>query len=201
MTNTHITLRHIRRTVLATSVAAIIGITEPLYAESSPAWGPQWTGQGELVLPADFHYWVFLGAPLTPHALNGGNAGFPEYHNVYVQSQAFAAYRDTGKWPEGTIMLKELQLTHPATHADGSSLEASGRGYFPAALNGIDISVRDSSRFKDTNGWGFFNFGHHAPPYEKTASLQPAEACASCHMANATDMVFSKFYLPILNAE
>lgn len=163
--------------------------------------GPQYTEKGELKLPADFRRWVFLGSPLTPHTLNGGNAGFPEYHNVYVQHHAFEAYRRTGQFPEGTILVKELQLTLPGQHPDGSRGEASGRGFFPAALNGIDISVKDSKRFKDTNGWGFFNFGHHAPPYAKTAAVQPKAACAGCHESNATDMVFSKFYAPILDAK
>lgn len=170
-------------------------------AQSSPAWGPTWTNHGELALPTDFHEWVFLGSPLTPHALNGGNAPFPEYHNVYVQREAFAEYRRSGEWPEGTIMLKELQLTTPGTNPDGSSVEVSGRGYFPGARNGIDISVKDSRRFKESNGWGFFNFGHHAPPYAQTASPQPIEACAGCHIANADNMVFSKFYKPILDAK
>lgn len=98
-------------------------------------------------------------------------------------------------------MLKELQLSQPGTFPDGSSVEVSGRGYFPAQRNGIDISVKDSKRFKDTNGWGFFNFGHHAPPYPKTAAAAPKEACAGCHIANATNMVFSKFYAPILEAK
>ena len=98
-------------------------------------------------------------------------------------------------------MLKELQLSQPGTFPDGSSVEVSGRGYFPAARNGIDISVKDSKRFKNTNGWGFFNFGHHGPPYPKAASAAPKEACAGCHIANADNMVFSKFYKPILDAK
>lgn len=163
-------------------------------------WGPKWTADGELELPKGYHEWVFLGSPLTPHALNGGNAPFPEYHNVYVHPQAFRAYRATGEWPEGTIMLKELQLLLNGDSADGSSVEVSGRGYFPGKRNGIDISVKDSKRFADTNGWGFFNFGHHAPPYQATAAAAPLDACAGCHIANADEMVFSKFYKPILDA-
>ena len=118
-----------------------------------------------------------------------------------MQPEAFDAYRATGEWPEGTILLKELQLTTQAQHEDGSRVEVSGRGFFPGARNGIDISVKDSVRFADTQGWGFFNFGHHAPPYAKSAPAAPAAACASCHIANATDMVFIKFYAPILNAK
>jgi hypothetical protein len=170
-------------------------------AEEPSGWGPRWTSSGELMLPEGFHRWVFLGSPLTPHALNGGNAPFPEYHNVYVHPEALDRFQRTGEWPEGTIMLKELQLLTPAQYPDGSSVEVSGRGYFPVARNGIDVSVKDGKRFASSQGWGFFNFGHHAPPYAKTAAPQPVSACAGCHMANAEGMVFMKFYRPILEAK
>ncbi len=163
---------------------------------------PQWTKSGELKQPVDFRQLVFLGSPLTPHGLNNGAAGFPEFHNVYVQPEAFAAYRKTGKWPEGTMMIKELQLvkTDAANFADGSRVEPSGRGYFPGVPNGMDVSVKDSSRFADSHGWGYFNFGHHAPPYAGSAPEAPKEVCASCHIANADeDMVFVNFYKGILD--
>lgn len=186
---------------LVVSIGIAAGVVLTARAQSGPSWGPSWTAEGEFVLPRGYHQWVFLGAPLTPNALNDGKAGFPEYHNVYVQREPLKIYQETGEWPEGTVLLKELQLTLPGENPDGSRVEASGRGFFPGTRNGIDISVKDSSRFKDTNGWGFFNFGHHAPPYAKTAAVQPEEACAGCHIANATNMVFSKFYTQILNAK
>lgn len=188
-------------TMLTVSAALVCSDANVAGAETGTTWGPKWTSKGDLELPRDYHRWVFIGAPLTPNALNGGKASFPEYHNVYIQPEAYDAYRKTGKFPEGTILLKELQLTQPGTNADGSSVEPSGRGYFPAGRNGIDISVKDSRRFRDTNGWGFFNYGHHAPPYAKTAAAAPKETCAACHIANATkDMVFTKFYSAILEA-
>ncbi len=59
----------------------------------------------------------------------------------------------------------------------------------------MDVSVKDSKRFADTNGWGFFNFGHHAAPYAESATEAPVDACAGCHMASAhEDMVFTGFY-------
>lgn len=157
--------------------------------------GPMFNDKGELLLPVDFRKWVFIGAPLTPHALNDGAAGFPEFHNVYIEPAAYDYYVKHGNWPEGTMMVKELQLTKEGTFDDGSRLESSGRGYFPAKVNGMDVSVKDSKRFADTNGWGFFNFGHNAPPYKKSAAEAPIEACAGCHIANAhKDMVYSDFY-------
>jgi hypothetical protein len=163
---------------------------------------PQWTENGELMRPRGFrHTWVYLGSPFTPNGLNDGAANFPEFHNVYVQPDAFHAYRATGMWPEGTMMLKELQLVDDpeGEEDDGSRYEVSGRGYFPGAVNGMDISVKDSSRFADAQNWGFFNFGHHAPPYEETAAAAPVEACAQCHIDNADeDMVYIDLYRPLL---
>ena len=71
---------------------------------------PVFNDKGELELPVGFRQWVFLGSPLTPNALNGGAAGFPEYHNVYVQPEAFNAYRETGKWPEGERIISVREL-------------------------------------------------------------------------------------------
>lgn len=187
-------------TALATGLS-VLPLAHTQEARRMSTWKPQFNAKGELKLPSNYHEWTFLGSPLTPHALNNGQAAFPEYHNVYVHPEALKAYRSTGSWPEGTIMLKELQLTRPATNPDGSSVEVSGRGFFPAARNGIDISVKDSKRFAATKGWGFFNFGHHAPPYAAQAAEQPKAACAGCHMSNADDMVFTKFYAPILSAK
>ncbi len=161
---------------------------------------PVFNAAGELVQPENFRRWIYIGSPLTPNALNGGAANFPEYHNVYVQRGAFKHYRETGTWPEGTMMVKELQLTKAGgDFEDGSRLEVSGRGYFPSAVNGLDVSVKDSARFAETNNWGYFNFGHHAPPYAVSAAALPAGACAQCHIDNADeDMVYTNFYESIL---
>jgi hypothetical protein len=157
--------------------------------------GPKFNDADELMQPEGFRTWVCLGVPLTPDSLNNGAAGFPEYHNAYVELAAYQHYLEHGEWPEGTMMVKALQLTRAGRFDDGSTTEASGRGYFPAIPNGLDVSVKDSSRFRDTRSRGFFNFGRHAPPYAPVAEAAPKEAGAGCHMASVhEDMVFSDFY-------
>ena len=154
---------------------------------------------GKMKLPTGFRAWVFLGAPLTPNGLNNGNAGFPEYHNVYVEKKNVDAYFKTGTFPEGTVIVKELTRVLNPTFPDGSRKEPSGRGYFNGEYNGIDASVKDSKRFAATNGWGYFTFGHHPLPYDKTAAEKPVAECAGCHLANvaSTDMTWIQFY-PLL---
>lgn len=59
------------------------------------------------------------------------------------------------------MMVKELQLVDgPAENPDGSRLEASGRGYFPGNVAGLDVAVKDSKRFANTKGSGYFTFNH-----------------------------------------
>ena len=159
----------------------------------------QYTPDGKLKLPVGFRRWVFLGAPLTPNALNDGEANFPEFHHVYVEEKNLDVYLKTGSFPEGTILIKELTRVLKPTFPDGSRTEPSGRGYFNGELNGIDASVKDSKRFARTNGWGYFTFGHHPMPYDKTAAEMPVSDCAGCHLANVakTDMTWVQFY-PLL---
>jgi len=126
---------------------------------------PEYTASGDLILPKDniWREWVFVGSPLTPNALNGGKAGFPEYHNVYIEPGSYEIFKKTGEFPDGTIMFKELQLTLPGENSDGSRTEPSGRGYFPGPFNGADVTVKDTKRYAATGGWGFYNFNHHEP--------------------------------------
>lgn len=159
---------------------------------------PEYTDSGELKLPKNFNEWVYVGSPLTPNGLNGGKANFPEFHNVYIEPGSYEIYKKTGEFPEGTIFFKELQLVLPGDQPNGSRSEPSGRGYFPGKLNGADVTVKDSKRFADTGGWGYFNFNHHEPK-AATAKAKPKAECAFCHIASAKkDDVWTQFY-PLLD--
>jgi len=156
---------------------------------------PEYTKDGDLVLPKNWRTWVYVGSPLTPDALNGGKANFPEYHNVYIEPGSYEIYKKTNVFPEGTIFFKELQrVLLPKQFPDGSLAEPSGRGYFPGAYNGADVTVKDTKRYADTGGWGYYNF-NHSEPKAPTAKLKPQTECAFCHQASAKkDEVWTQFY-------
>jgi Cytochrome P460 len=193
-----------RMKFLAVAALTVSGvITTALHAQapstintqSKTCYPPEYTATGDLILPKNFREWVCVGSPLTPNALNGGQAGFPEYHNVYIEPCSYEQYKKTYVFPEGTILFKELQLTlPPAEFPDGSRNEPSGRGYFPGAFNGADVTVKDTKRFADTHGWGYFNFNHHEPK-APTAKVKALNECAFCHIAGAKkDDVWTQFY-------
>lgn len=184
--------------ISAATSALLLGSLSNGRAQTSGRYLPEYTASGDLILPKNFHEWVYIGSPLTPNALNGGTANFPEFHNVYIEPGAYKIYQKTHEFPEGTILFKELQLTLPGDNSDGSLIEPSGRGYFPGKYNGADVTVKDSKRFAATNGWGYFNFNHHEPK-APTAKVKSKEECAYCHIANAKkDEVWTQFY-PLLD--
>jgi hypothetical protein len=185
--------------VSALGVSALSHALAQNDARAAPRYLPEYTPSGDLILPKNFHEWVFVGSPLTPNALNDGKASFPEFHNVYIEPGSYDIYKKTGEFPEGTILFKELQLTlPPAENPDGSRTEPSGRGFFPSAFNGADATVKDTKRYAATGGWGYYNFNHFEPK-APTANLRPKEECGYCHMASAKkDEVWTQFY-PLLD--
>jgi hypothetical protein len=197
----------VRSSLVITARIASLAIGITLFAQSissssaqAPScYPPKYTASGDLILPENFHEWVYVGSPLTPNALNGGKAGFPEFHNVYIEPCSYQTYKKTNVFPEGTTFFKELQLTlPPAENPDGSRTQPSGRGYFPGPWNGADVTVKDTKRYTDTGGWGYYNFNHHEPK-APTAVVKAQSECAFCHQASAKkDEVWTQFY-PLLD--
>lgn len=165
------------------------GVTDA--RQSTNAHSARYTDEGELIRPRGWRKWVYVGTPLTPHDMNDGKASFPEFHNVYVDPESFATFENTGKFPNGTQIVKELVLV-------GAKQAVSGNGYFMGDFAGLEVAVKDTERFKgEPGGWSYFSFGHQSQ-YTKTAKAFPTASCNACHSASAaTDFVFTQYY-PVL---
>jgi hypothetical protein len=188
------------RTGVAAGIAVLFGIAGMFYALAASAAPPggttaavEFTPDGKLKRPVGYRKWVYVGTPLTPNELNGGEAPFPDFHAVYVEPESYAHYEKTGEYRDGTVIIKELV-------GIGAKEAASGKGYFMGDFIGLETAVKDSKRFKDEPGnWAYFTFGHHYPLKEE-ATKQNAAACNACHQASAAkDYVFSQYY-PVLRA-
>lgn len=148
---------------------------------------------GELVRPTGYRKWTYVGTPVTPNDMNSGSAPFPEFHSVYINPSAYNRYENTGEFPDGTMLVKELVSV-------GSKEATSGNGYFMGEFIGLEVSVKDKTRFQDEPGnWAYFSFGHKYPLKHK-AKPQPAASCNDCHSGDADDdWVFTQYY-PVLRA-
>ncbi|MEW4529987.1 MAG: cytochrome P460 family protein [Maioricimonas sp. JB045] len=152
----------------------------------------RYNAEGELLRPQDHREWVFIGAPVTPNDMNDGKAAFPEFHNVYIDPASYAAYRQTGRFAEGTVILKELVSV-------GGKAMASGNGYFQGEFVSLEAMVKDTQRFNDEpGGWAFFRFGE-APDYSPTGARMKTADCNDCHSGASEDYVFTDTY-PVLRA-
>jgi len=153
----------------------------------------KFTDDGELARPVNYRRWIFAGTPLTPNDMNDGEAAFPEFHNVYINPEAFAEYERSGTFPDGTVLVKELVSV-------GSKSAPSGKGYFMGEFIGLEVAVKYSARFnKEPGHWAYFSFGHEYP-LKTRAERQPVANCSTCHNANAAqDFVFTQYY-PVLRA-
>ena len=175
----------------------IAGLSFVLAGAAEPQAGQaalvEFTPDGKLKRPEGYREWIYIGTPLTPNDMNGGEAPFPEFHAVYIDRESFAHFKKTGEFRDGTVLVKDLVSV-------GSKEAPSGKGYFEGDFNGMDVSIKDSKRFKDEPGnWGYFTFGHK-PPLKAEAAMNNAASCNSCHQNNAAkDWVFIQYY-PALRA-
>ena len=102
---------------------------------------------------------------------------------------SFAHFKKTGEFRDGTVLVKDLVGV-------GTKEAPSGKGYFMGDFNGMDVSIKDSKRFKDEPGkWGYFTFGHKPPAQEGGRhEQQSCRVQRACHQNNATlDWVFTKY--------
>jgi hypothetical protein len=150
---------------------------------------------GELERPTGYREWIYIGTPVTPNDMNGGKAAFPEMHNVYIDPKSWKHWKDTGKFRDGTILIKELVSV-------GSKSAVSGKGYFMGEFVGLEATIKSKKHFENEPGnWAYFSFSSaDHKTLSKTAKAFPTTSCNSCHAgAAADDFVFTQYY-PVLSA-
>jgi hypothetical protein len=198
-----IRLNRKRVTLLIAVVAVIAGLSYALTGAAVPtasakpkakakAAPVKFTADGKLKQPVGYRKWVYIGEVITPNDMNDGEASFPEFHSVYVDPESFAHYEKTGKFRDGTVLIKELSSV-------GAKKAPSGKGYFQGEITGLEAAIKDSKRYKDEPGhWAYFSFGHKYP-LKKEVAKNAVASCNQCHENNAkkTDWTFSKYY-PVL---
>ena len=181
-------------------VAILVGIAGLSYVLAVKAAPPErqtalveFAADGKLKQPVGYRKWVYVGEVITPNDMNDGEATFPEFHSVYMDPESFAEYEKTGKFRDGTVLIKELSSV-------GSKKAPSGNGYFQGEFTGLEATIKDSKRFKDEPGnWAYFDWGHKLPLKHEVAK-SPTLACNKCHQDNAqTDWLFTQYY-PVMRA-
>ena len=122
--------------------------------------------RNDMLVRPDYAGWVLVGASI---GTADAHSGSPQ--NVYINPAAYRTYADTGKFPEGTVIVLETSNTKSGS---------------------LSASVKDN-RFP--GGWGFFSFTAGDVNATGKAQAPPDISCRGCHEQHAaTDHVFTQFY-------
>ena len=148
------------------------------------------SNDGTISIPANYRTeFAFLGAWSVAGDEEGGGA--KELHMVYTQREAVEAYRQTGEFPDGAVLVKELLSTATGDMTTGHVSRATETvGWF--------VMVRDTQGQFSANplwgdGWGW-SFFEAARPGE-TVSTDYKTDCIDCHVpAQQTDWVYVQGY-------
>jgi hypothetical protein len=149
---------------------------------------------GNLRVPTDYRTrYQFLG---TWAVATDTGKGAKEMHNVYASPGTVAAYENSGHFPDGAVLVKEVfaAATGPMTTGTVSHVET---------LKGWFVMVKDSTNSHRGNalwgnGWGWSWFDAGQPT--RTTSTDFKKDCLSCHIpAQATDWIYTQGYPALEN--
>lgn len=137
--------------------------------------------------------YVHLGSWLVADA----NAPGHGFHDVYTELSSVEAYRKTGRFPDGTTLVKEIRGIGSGTLTTGAAQWATEPGLWFVMVKDANGRFRDSPLWGD--GWLWALYEAKAPTTNVATSY--GEACQGCHIPAAkTDHVFVQGY-PTLKRE
>ena len=163
------------------------------FAGDPPATSPRalaYTADGKLIVPSGYREWVYLSSGLgmsyNPKALASAQ---PMFDNTFVNPEAYQAFRNTGTWPDKTVIVLEVRGS-----SDKGSINQHGR-FQSGDVQGLEVHVKDTARYN--GGWAFFSFDNGPAPATRIPKTQ---ACYACHGAHgAVDTTFVQFYPTLLD--
>ena len=159
--------------------------------------GPRYENGTDLVLPAEYRSWPFIGAGLGmtydgERGTQAGDADNPRFTHAFVNPSSYEHFMRTGTWPDGTVFMLEFR----ASQSEGSINRA---GRYATQLTFLEAEVKDA-RFPD--GWAFYAFGR-GDALTRTAQALAGDAvapCIECHSEHAAvERTFVQFYPHLLD--
>lgn len=167
--------RLIAAMLLLSGVFAITAIFAHSEAEKAMAASDP---QALLQVPdADYRRdWVLLGSFSV--LADDPEAGAKELHVVYTQRENVDAYRKTGAFPDGAVLVKDVFATNTEAMTTGTSSYASTLiGRFVMVNDPANKYAGASPLWGDGWGWAFYE----GTETRKTVSTDYRQDCLACH--------------------
>ena len=115
-----------------------------------------------------------------------------DFHNVYVNPEAFASYLSMGKFPEKTVLVMDKFAS-----VRKEPQNVVQKGLFPGRHLGFEVAVKNRNHPDlQTTDWAYYDFSGLQPG--QSAKAFADKDCYQCHKQHASDdNVWVQFY-PIL---
>jgi Cytochrome P460 len=114
-----------------------------------------------------------------------------QMHVTYASPGTAESYRKTGKFPDGTVLVKEIFGTDHAQMTTGDAHWASGTKVWFVMIKDEKGRYSNSPLWGD--GWGWALFKSDAP--DKQVATDYKKDCLGCHIpARGTDWVYVQGY-------
>jgi hypothetical protein len=148
---------------------------------------------GNIRKPADFRDLYQMLGVYTPVDFNNNT----EMHYTYALPGTAQYYRKTGKFADGTVLVKEVFATDHAQMTTGDAHWAKGTKVWFVMIK--DEKGRYPGNPLWGDGWGWALFKSDAP--NKQVATDYKKDCLGCHIpAQTTDWVYVQGY-PVLAAK
>lgn len=188
-----------RSLIALTGAAGLAAIAAGALAESpsySQTYAQYVKPDGTITVPEDYRTrFTFLGT----FSVAGGDqaGGQAQFHQVYIDPDSIEHYRRTQAFPDGAILVKELQKARALDITTGhASFWDENAGWF-VMIKDTQGRFKDSGLWGDGWGWALFAAGNRLKP---TTTNYKAE-CIACHTpVKKTDWVHVWAY-PLLGAK
>lgn len=165
---------------------------------------PEYDADGKLKLPTDFKTWIFVGSNIgldyrpdvavdTPREQKPyKNERVGDFHNVYINPEAYRHYLETGKFPDKTVLVMDVYKAE-----DKEPRNIVQGGHFSGANRSVEVAVKNSQRPDGSKTeWAYYAFLNPKKPTPAKAFKDAS--CFDCHKKHASDdNVWVQFY-PIL---
>jgi len=161
------------------------------FAAPKPAANPEFTADGKLVRPEGYRKWVFLSSGYGMSYSQGASSDQDQlmFTNVFVPPADYDYFLAHGTWPDKTMFVLEM-------YGSQSKGSINQHGHFQTELMGLDVEVKDASRFPDK--WAYFGFA--ADEKSSSATSPGKNDCWKCHDQNAAvEHTFVQFYPALLS--
>ncbi|MDD5323397.1 MAG: cytochrome P460 family protein [Methylococcales bacterium] len=182
-----------------TGAACLVALTVGVLAESpsySKTYEKYVQSDGTIMVPQDYRTkFTFIGT----FSVAGGDqsGGQAQFHQVYLDPDSVEHYRRTREFPDGAILIKELQKTRATKMTTGhASFWDDDAGWFVMIKDTKD-RFKDSGLWGDGWGWALFDASDRTKPTTKNYKAE----CIACHVpSRKTDWVHVWAY-PSLEAK